>query len=299
MYRIIDVNINRICEGLRVIEDYLRFDLNDIKFKKIKEIRHFIREKIAVKIEKKLLQNRESVSDIGKNSEKLENNRISIKDVLKANFLRIEEGLRVIEEYSKINNELNPFLKNVKSFRFTIYQMEKDIFSNFKKNIDFSLYLSLIINNHKSINIMKYLKEIHKYNKYTCLELEKKEISHKNFYSLSVKIKNYCIDNNISLIIKNSIEIAKEINSDAIIIDENYLPYDIIKKNYFRIIGLSIDSFKGNDITNVDKYDFMVINSMFIDIKNKFDNKQILYKIDKKIDERIKNLEYSFFQQFE
>ena len=42
--RIIDANINRVCEGIRVIEDILRFFYdNETFFKKLKTIRHEIR----------------------------------------------------------------------------------------------------------------------------------------------------------------------------------------------------------------------------------------------------------------
>src|SRR4030043_387283 len=210
MFRTIDVNINRICEGLRIIEDYLRFDLNDNNFKK---------------------------------------------------------------------------LKDIKSFRFIIYELEKGIILNIENKIDFSLYLSLKIKEHKNKNIINILKNIHKVHKYSCLELEKEKISFKNFYELSLKIKNFCIDNNISLIIKNNIDIAKEINSNAIIIDENYLPFDIIKKNYNKKIGFYLNNIGKTEISNIDKYDFIIINTFIVNMKDKFNNNQILYKIDRELKE--------------
>ncbi len=55
----IDANINRVCEGLRIIEDILRFEINNTSkilpkiIEDLKKIRHFIRKNINIKTIKK------------------------------------------------------------------------------------------------------------------------------------------------------------------------------------------------------------------------------------------------------
>ena len=112
----IDANINRVCEGLRVIEDFLRFELNDKKFiNKLKIIRHFLRENISCKIRFNLIEKRDSDKDSGKKYSVIETNRANYIDLLKANFFRVEEGLRVLEEAAKIETELKKNVAKIKT----------------------------------------------------------------------------------------------------------------------------------------------------------------------------------------
>ena len=119
MERTIDANINRACEGLRVIEDILRFELEKKEFsQKLKHIRHYLRENFSSKL--KFLHKRNSISDLGKEFSKIETKRESILDLLKANFYRIEEALRVLEEVTKLYDDLKDFTPTIKSFNSRI-----------------------------------------------------------------------------------------------------------------------------------------------------------------------------------
>jgi thiamine-phosphate pyrophosphorylase len=130
MVRTIDANINRVSEGLRVIEDILRFELNDKDIsKKLKLFRHFIREEFATQFYKMDLniEKRDSLNDVGKEYSSSEINRKDIYDVLKANVYRVCEGLRVLEELSKLDENLFPFISELKSIRYEIYEIEKKL----------------------------------------------------------------------------------------------------------------------------------------------------------------------------
>ncbi len=64
-YRIIDANINRASEGIRVLEDLARFYLEDKDLsKRLKEIRHGIRKEVMDFLPS-LLNARDSVEDVG------------------------------------------------------------------------------------------------------------------------------------------------------------------------------------------------------------------------------------------
>ena len=129
--RIIDANLNRSREGLRVCEEITRFVLEDVKLtQKLKKIRHGI----SAKIEKlpivsgKLLTSRESASDIGKNIVN-RSKRKSYSDIFSANIQRTEEALRVLEEFSKIISK--PLSKSFSRLRFKVYELEKKIIARF------------------------------------------------------------------------------------------------------------------------------------------------------------------------
>lgn len=130
IYRIIDVNINRAREGLRVVEELCRFFLeNPSLSKKIKDLRHRISRTVDPL---ELLKFRESESDIGRKKSFDKKNKISkVKDVLIANLMRSQESVRVLEEFSKL---INPSLPGVyKKIRFELYDIEKKILKKFKE----------------------------------------------------------------------------------------------------------------------------------------------------------------------
>ncbi len=129
IYSIIDANINRAKEGLRVIEDIIRFLSKNKKYlKKIKNIRHsidIITYQVAPEY-KTLLDNRDSLSDAGRTVKtKGEFKREKITDILISNFKRAEESLRVLEEISKIINIKSAI--RFKDLRYKVYELEKKI----------------------------------------------------------------------------------------------------------------------------------------------------------------------------
>jgi thiamine-phosphate pyrophosphorylase len=127
IYRIIDVEINRVSEGLRVIEDISRFSLenNDLS-SRLRNLRHKTRKEI-ITLNEKLIRNRNSENDIGisiSQKNKIDS-KSDIKGLVTANFKRIQEGLRSLEESIKVANYYK-ISKIYEQLRFDAYTLEKD-----------------------------------------------------------------------------------------------------------------------------------------------------------------------------
>ena len=121
LYRVIDANLNRLKEGVRVIEDIARYVHNDKALAtKLKEIRHQSR----IDDLQNLLNSRDSVNDVLRPTLCSEMNRDSLESIIVANYKRTQESSRVLEELYKI---VDPTLsENFKSLRYTLYQLEKE-----------------------------------------------------------------------------------------------------------------------------------------------------------------------------
>ena len=122
IFRIIDANINRCKEGIRVIEEIIRylFDNKEIA-SKLKELRH----KIKVENYKNLLQYRDIENDVLKESIESEKDRTNLKDIILANFKRAQESARVLEESFKI---IDPQIsEDFKHTRYELYSLEKEV----------------------------------------------------------------------------------------------------------------------------------------------------------------------------
>ncbi len=126
--RIIDANLNRVKEGLRVCEEITRFILDNYKFSAaFKKIRHDI-DKFANKVcpVTNLLKNRKSSTDVGRLNSKQELKRSGCKDIFWANIQRSKESLRVLEEFSKLV-DIKAAL-GFKKLRYKVYEIEKESF---------------------------------------------------------------------------------------------------------------------------------------------------------------------------
>lgn len=103
--RILDANLNRAREALRVLEDIARFALDDRELSgELKSMRHALRDAAALLgiDDLELIAARDSVHDVGKDIKtQAEGERESLRSVASAAGKRLTEALRSIEEIAK------------------------------------------------------------------------------------------------------------------------------------------------------------------------------------------------------
>lgn len=125
--RILDAAANRAREAIRVLEDYARFVLDDPdSTRRLKEFRHELRDILQPLDSKTRLHARNTANDIGREIEgKGEYRRTTAKDVLAANFARLQESLRSLEEFSKIEHPA--MSRRFERLRYESYTLHKTI----------------------------------------------------------------------------------------------------------------------------------------------------------------------------
>ena len=122
LLRVCDANLNRLREGIRVIEDILRYKENNKQnASTLKKLRH----KARIHNYKELLQYRDSINDVLKPSISSEQKRSSLEDIILSNFKRAEESARVLEELFKLED--TQLSEKFKSIRYDLYTLEKEI----------------------------------------------------------------------------------------------------------------------------------------------------------------------------
>jgi thiamine-phosphate pyrophosphorylase len=121
--RLLDANLNRAREGVRVVEDAARFYWNDgARYRRLRALRHRL-DQVARRRYKDLVEARESRNDVGRRL--AEGGRQKIEDVVAANVRRAQEAVRVLEEYSKV---FSPAAAGeFKAVRYALYQEEKGL----------------------------------------------------------------------------------------------------------------------------------------------------------------------------
>jgi thiamine-phosphate pyrophosphorylase len=123
--RITDAAANRASEGLRVIEDYLRFALDDGHLTLLcKSIRHELAAALAEIAPAERHAARETQADVGTHlSLPAELVRANLAAVVQANFKRVEQSLRSLEEFSKISAP--QLAAQFEQLRYRIYTLER------------------------------------------------------------------------------------------------------------------------------------------------------------------------------
>ena len=118
----VDANLNRLKEGIRVVEDILRYrDNNKELSSKLKLLRH----KSKINESKELLKYRDSINDVLRPTIKSELNRTSVENIIIANFKRAQESARVLEELFKLH--CAEYSENFKYIRYELYAIEKEV----------------------------------------------------------------------------------------------------------------------------------------------------------------------------
>ncbi len=121
LFRLIDANLNRLKEGIRVIEDINRYLYdNQAIASQLKSLRHLA--KIDNYLE--LLPHRDIQNDVLKKSVETEMVREDVSSLLLANYKRAQEAARVLEEAFKLLNPAKS--EDFKTIRYELYALEQE-----------------------------------------------------------------------------------------------------------------------------------------------------------------------------
>lgn len=125
--RVLDANLNRAREGLRVLEDTARFVWDSPGlFRSFRDVRHEL-DLVARRAYPRLVAARDSAADEGRTVP--EKKQRDWQGLVVSNFRRAQEALRVLEEYGKV---ISPeAVSAFKRIRFRLYSAEKTVAGDF------------------------------------------------------------------------------------------------------------------------------------------------------------------------
>ncbi len=262
IYQIIDANLDRAREGLRVIEDWARFGLGKEKYvQRIKNFRQILG-KNHLEIYK---QSRNYIEDKCKGLTHHEQIKRKTSDqIISSNSGRVQEALRVIEEFSRLHN---PELSKIASeIRYEIYTLEVDLLSLSKRKNSEEILRGndLYVITDQKENLLEIIEDI--------LIAGVKIIQHrfkrgndKDNLQEAIQIKNLCKRYNSLFIINDRVDIALASNADGIHLGQNDLDLKTARKllGYSKIIGISANN--EIDISNALKEgcDYIGIGPVF------------------------------------
>ncbi len=241
IFQIIDANLDRAREGLRVLEDWARFGLGkkDLVIR-IKNFRQILG-KNHLEIYKK---SRNHINDQCKGlSHDEQKDRKKPHKIISSNSARVQEALRVIEEFSRDHNiKLSKIASDI---RYEIYTLEIELL-NFNNRKEAKLIISennLYSITHQRKNLLEIIEEI-LLGGVKIIQHRFKEGSDKENLEEAIKIQRLCKKYNSLFIVNDRIDIALASNADGVHIGQDDIDLKMARKllGSSKIIGVSANN---------------------------------------------------------
>jgi thiamine-phosphate pyrophosphorylase len=269
-WRIIDANLNRIGEGLRLLEDVARLLLDDAALtQQLKAMRHQL---ITgdLPFNQQLLQARDSEGDVGINikaAEQKETREIPLMVV--ANSRRVQQSLRAIEELAK-TPELSAKLDSdkFKQARFELYSIERKLLSRLLrqdkiKKISglYAIIDTQALKGRRHIEIATEI--IHGGAK--IIQLRDKHSSKKELLPIAKQLQKLCAEHNILFMVNDYLDIALAADADGLHLGQEDLPTKEARKllPIDKILGRSATTAEQAIAAAADGADYIATGSIF------------------------------------
>jgi thiamine-phosphate pyrophosphorylase len=234
LYRILDANLDRAREGLRVIEEWCRFALDDAT---LVEVCKALRQEIAHWHTSELRAARDTPDDVGTDlTHPDEATRSDVQQVLQANLCRIQEALRVLEEYGKLYHpEMGAACKQM---RYRIYTLESTlmVYERHQKLKDARLYLVTSPSDTLFATVEAALQ-----GGLTLVQYRDKESEDLVRLERAAKLCNLCHQYQALFIVNDRVDLALAVNADGVHLGQQDIPLSLARQllGSQRIIGRS------------------------------------------------------------
>jgi len=246
VYRIIDANLNRAREALRVIEEFCRFALNCRPLtERAKRFRHELCAAIGRLDADRLISSRDTVGDVGVDTA-VENQlrRGNLDDCLTAACKRLPESLRALSETIQTIDQATA--QQIENLRYASYTLEKDIvlFSSpaekFKR-----VRLYIIISSNLPADVISLTHRCIGGGA-DCIQLRAKDTEDDKLFALAVEFVEACKAGSVFSIINDRADIAVAAGADGVHLGQNDLPVEQVRKLQLAplIVGRSTHSLK-------------------------------------------------------
>ncbi len=239
-FRIIDANLNRACEGLRNVEEYCRFILNEKNLtQELKNIRHEITAFFEPKYTD-LINSRDTINDVGVDSKNIskENNKT---DPLRANIKRVQQALRVLGDYGDLSDK----------FRYQMYTIEKKIEeknnmikqTNIKQTLLKNKNLYLITSSDNFSTEQDFIDKVALALKsgVKILQFREKNKTASEIIKTGQKLRQLCSFYDALFIVNDRIDIAQILDADGVHLGQDDININLARKiiGDDKIIGIS------------------------------------------------------------
>jgi thiamine-phosphate pyrophosphorylase len=263
--RLLDANANRAREGLRVVEDFARFVLDDRELSAaLKEIRHELAGILGPLLGEAILH-RDTPGDVGTvNTTQAEQRREDVADVVTAAGKRLGEALRAIEEYLKTLNPADA--GRIERLRYRFYEIEQRLARTLcpaKRFADVRLYV-LITERCCRRDWLESAEEA-LIGGADCLQLREKELEGGELLRRARRLVELCRRYDRLCIINDRADIAILSDADGVHVGQDDLPAVEARKLIGRgkILGVSTHRIEQGKRAVLDGADYIGVGPIY------------------------------------
>ncbi len=261
--RILDVNLNRLDESLKLIEDTVRFGIenNEMLMEMRKVRRDFLDLKLALP-QPAIIGSRQSKHDLGRKQRFDTSEKREISDLLLANLARAKESARIVEEILKT---VKPRLRSrAKSIRFQLYDLEKEIVVHINKSFDPALHAVIDETYLKELDVKRTVKTMIK-SGVTMIQLRAKTMKDADLLRVAKKIRKTVDHTSVKFIINNRLDIALACVADGVHLGHSDIPVREARKiaGDMLIIGASAHNLKQAIRAETQGADYLGVGAVY------------------------------------
>ncbi len=266
--RIIDANINRIGEGLRVLEEFARLSLNNTDLtQQLKNMRHEMLD-IDLNLQGQLTNARDSQGDVGADMEaEGRSKQRDSQETIVANARRVQESLRVMEETAKLPDiKLNS--DKYKQARFALYTIEKDLLAKMLRQEKMKRLTGLYVIIDTSL--LKGRSPLEATNQAIrggarVIQLRDKEHGTGELVTIAKDIKNVCSEHDVLFIVNDSLDVTLAVDADGLHVGRDDLPVATARRllPIDKILGGSARTIAEAITARSEGADYLGVGSMY------------------------------------
>lgn len=259
--RIVDANLNRVGEGLRLLEDVSRLVLEDSALsEKLRGLRHRVLD-FELNEVCRLVEARDVEKDPGFAIEEAQHRPGGTIGAVIASAHRVEQALRVLEEVAKVDVLALP-ADTLKQCRFELYSLEKEILMRLrrqdKKELLKGCYAIINTSYYPDAPVIQLAKAILDEG-VAAIELNDPGTNREALVSRMMPVRNECDKHRALLFITHHLDVALACHADGLCLQEGdlapqtarrLLPEDIL-------IGYTVNSDE-EALTVREEVDFLI-----------------------------------------
>jgi thiamine-phosphate pyrophosphorylase len=274
LLRVLDAAANRAREGLRVLEDFVRFTLDDTHLSRLlKNSRHELTKAMKQIDPVELLRSRDTQQDVGTRiTTAAETARNSLPEVVQANFKRVQEATRTLEEFGKV---LSPSIgETIEGIRYRLYTLEKAVLltqTNRERLEGRNLYL-LVTSELCQQGIETVVRESTAAG-VGIVQLREKSLSDRELVKLAKRIREWTRETDTLFIMNDRPDLAVLADADGIHVGQDELSVHEARRlvGPNRLVGVSTHTIEQARKAVLDGADYLGVGPVFPSMTKQFD----------------------------
>lgn len=287
VHALLDANLNRAREGLRVLEDCARFILCCTETtSRLKTVRHnLVEAELQLRTRHPLIQLRDVESDAGTSlTTANEQRRSNLRDIVTANCRRMQEAIRSLEEFGKLID--GQFSEACKQLRYQTYQTEQMLESRLarsepdmkstptksarnrtqRKALLNQSQLYVLMTEEFCIQPWKQTAEAVLTAGADIIQLREKTLTGPELRRRAAWLRDLCLEHQALFIINDDAELAVDVNADGIHVGQTDLAVADVRKIIHKdqLLGLSTHDRIQLQEANQLNVDYVGVGPMFL-----------------------------------